>query len=77
MVLFAGMVVVFTLPGDKCIMLVEICKKWLCGNATVGSKAVVLSAVVPAILGLVPHTIYFHVQHYLPVFSMYIEYIQI
>jgi hypothetical protein len=71
-VLFAGMLVVFTLPGEKHIVLVATCKRWLCGNATLGSTVEVLSAVVPVILGLVPHTVYFHVQHYTAVFIMYI-----
>jgi len=76
-VLFAGMLIVFTLPGGKHIVLVATCKWWLCGNATSGSKVEVLIAVVPVILGLVPHTVYFHIHHYPPVFIMYIEYIQI
>lgn len=65
----------FTLPGEKHIGLVATCKRWLYGNAAAGSKVEVQSAVVPAILGLVPHTFYINVQHYPPV--MYIGYIQI
>jgi hypothetical protein len=75
-VLFAGMLVVFTLPGEKHIGMVATCEGWLCGNAASDSKVEILSAVFPAILGLVPHTVYFHVQHYPPVFIMCIEYIQ-
>lgn len=77
MVLFAEMLVAFGLPGEKHIVLVATCKRRLCGNATSCSKVEVLSAVVPVILGLVPHAVYFHVQHYPSVFIMYIEYIQI
>jgi hypothetical protein len=62
--------------GDKCFGLVDTCKRQLCGNATVGIKAEVLSAVIPAISGLVP-MVYSYVQHYHPVFFRYTAYTQI
>ena len=75
-VLLAGMLVAVTLTGDKCFGLVDTCKRQLCGNATVGIKAEVLSAVILAISGLVP-TVYSYVQHYPPVFFRYTAYTQI
>jgi hypothetical protein len=75
-VLFAGILVAVALTGDKCFGQVDTFKGQLCGNAAVGRKAQVLSAVIPEISGLVPHTVYFYVHHYPPVFFMYILHTQ-